>query len=88
MPRYYVEPDANHPTLIGHVFRTEEDGPVELGEDVWLNPAEAAVVAWALEQWSQGCTLQAKQQAGTPGVVIDPPESAVYETLIYDGPKP
>ena len=74
--RYYTVPDSAHPSTVGHVYRTEEDGDVELGDDVWFTPAEAAVCAWALDHAHKGYALTASRNEDH-----EPP-------IEYEGAKP
>ena len=83
--RYYTIPDPAHPSTVGHLLRTEEDDDVELGDDVWFTPAEAAVCAWALENWRKGRTLTVLIP---PSEVTSGPRYAGYYCSDYDGPKP
>lgn len=76
--RYYVRADTKY-SLLGHLMRTEEDGDVELGEDVWLTSAEASIAAFALNTVASGGVLL----AGLPGYFFD---TTFEGETGYDGP--
>jgi len=54
--RYTARTDSTYPQ-IGHVRRWEEDGGVDLGDDVYFTPTEANIIAWALNQVADGNRL-------------------------------
>ena len=80
MSRYIAKANPTYPQ-IGSVTRFEPDGGVELGEDVYFTPAEAHIIAWALNAVSEGKRLYAL----APLEFVDAVEFD-HALRVYDGP--